>query len=70
MKASLVIGLIVLVLGIVSLFVPVPRHESEGIRAGDVSIGVQIKHEEKVPVWVSGLLIGGGLGIIALGSRR
>ena len=41
MKIVLFAGLLLVVLGIVSLFVPIPHTETHGIKAGDMSIGVQ-----------------------------
>ena len=40
MKPLFLIGLVVLILGFVSLVVPIPRSERHGLQAGDVSIGV------------------------------
>ena len=45
------------VLGILSLVVPIPRTERHGFTAGDVSVGVTTKHDEKVSPVVSGVLI-------------
>jgi hypothetical protein len=70
MKAFFVIGLIVLVLGIVSLVVPIPRTQREGISIGDVSLGVTTRHEEKVHPALSAVMILGGLGAMAAGKRK
>jgi len=64
------IGAAVLILGIVTLFVPIPQRERHGITVGDVSLGVVTQSDEKVPVVVSAVMILGGLGAIALGARR
>jgi len=48
MKALFAVGLVVLILGIASLFIPFPHYESHGIKAGDVNIGVQTKHTERI----------------------
>lgn len=48
MKVLFGAGLAVLVLGIASFFIPIPRHETEGLRAGDVKIGVEFQHNEHV----------------------
>jgi len=37
-----------LILGIVSLVVPIPRNQREGFKAGGVSVGVETRHKEKV----------------------
>jgi hypothetical protein len=40
MKILFWIGLVVLILGLVSLVVPIPRSEREGFTVGGVSLGV------------------------------
>ena len=63
------IGLVVLILGIASLVVPVPHTDREGVTVGDVSIGVEAKHTEKVSPALSAVMILGGLGAMAVGRR-
>ncbi len=70
MKALFGVGLIVLVLGILSLFVAIPQTENHGIKAGDTSIGVQTTHSKKVAPVVSAVLILGGAGIMIAGRKR
>ncbi len=62
-------GLAVLVLGIASLFVTIPQRETHGIRAGDVSIGVQTEHNQKVSPIVSAVMIIGGASMMIAGGR-
>jgi uncharacterized protein YjeT (DUF2065 family) len=64
------IGAVILIMGIVTLFVPVPHRERHGITVGDVSLGVVTQEDEKVPIAVSVLMILGGLGAMAAGARR
>jgi len=64
------IGAVILIMGIVSLFVPIPQRERHGIKVGDVSLGVVTESDEKVPVVISAVMILGGLGAMALGGRR
>jgi hypothetical protein len=64
------IGAVLLVLGVLTLFVPIPQREKHGIKVGDVSLGVTTESNEKVPVAVCALMILGGLGAMALGGRR
>jgi len=64
------IGAAVLILGIATLFVPIPQREKHGITVGDLSLGVVTQSDEKAPVVVSVVMILGGLGAIALGARR
>jgi hypothetical protein len=71
MKALLWIGIILVVLGVVSLFVPIPHQENHGLKAGDVSIGVQTRTEEKVsPVVSAALIIGGAVMAVAGGRAK
>ena len=69
MKALLWVGIILVVLGVVSLFVPIPRQESHGIEAGDVKIGVQTRSEEKVSPMISAALIVAGAVMAVAGAR-
>jgi hypothetical protein len=64
MKAMFGIGLVVLLLGVASLFVPVPHREREGVKIGDVSIGVTTHNDEKVSPVVSAVMILGGVGML------
>jgi hypothetical protein len=70
MKALFFIGLVVLILGTVSLLVPIPRSEREGVTVGGVSLGVEARHEEKVSPALSAVMILGGLGAMAAGKGR
>jgi hypothetical protein len=70
MKMLFGVGLVVLILGIVSFFVPYPQKENHGIKVGDASIGVQTEHSEKVPVVVSAILLLGGAGMMIAGRGR
>lgn len=69
MKALLGIGIVLVVLGVLSLFVPIPQQETHGIKAGDVNIGVQTRHDEKVSPLISAALIVGGAVMAVMGSR-
>ena len=70
MKPLFLIGLVVLILGFVSLVVPIPSSERAGIQAGDVSIGVTTSTEEKVSPIVSAVMILGGAGLMIAGKGR
>ena len=69
MKMLLYAGLLMIVLGIASLIVPIPRTETQGIKAGDVNIGVQTTHNEHVSPIVSAVLIAGGIALSIAGGR-
>jgi hypothetical protein len=70
MKALLAIGLVVLVLGILLLFVPIPHTEKHGIKAGDVSLGIQTRTDEKISPLICGVLIVVGAGLVMLGRTK
>lgn len=69
MKVLFWIGLVVLILGVVSLVVPIPRQERQGMEAGGVSIAVQTRYDEKVSPIVSAVMIIGGIGMMVAGGR-
>jgi hypothetical protein len=69
MKLLLPAGLLLVVLGIASLVVPIPHTETQGIKAGDMSIGVQTSHSERVSPIISAVLIGGGIALTIAGVR-
>jgi hypothetical protein len=69
-KALLVVGLIILVLGILSFFVPVPHTEHHGMDAGDIHVGVNTHHDELLPPYVGVILIVVGGGLMIAGGRR
>ena len=70
MKPLFWIGLVVLILGFASLVVPLPSKERQGIEAGDVSIGVTTRTEEKVSPIVSAVMILGGAGLMIAGKGK
>jgi hypothetical protein len=71
MKALFWIGLIIVILGVASLFVPIPRHDTEGIRVGDVSLGIEVRRNEKIPPALAAVMIMSGIGaMIATRSRK
>jgi hypothetical protein len=63
MKGLGLAGVVVLVLGILSFFVPLPHSEHHGVSVGDAHVGITTEHDDKVPMAVSVVLvvIGGGL---------
>ena len=70
MKALFWIGVVVLVLGLASLVVPIPRTEKEGVKAGGISLEVQTKHSETVSPMVSAVMILAGAGMMVAGKRK
>ncbi|HEV2112977.1 MAG TPA: hypothetical protein VGR50_02440 [Terriglobales bacterium] len=69
MKVLFWAGLVVLILGIASFFIPVPHQETSGIKAGNINIGIQTEHDERVPYWVSAVVIVGGISMMLAGNR-
>jgi hypothetical protein len=69
-KALLWVGLVVLLLGVLSLFVPIPRNERAGFEAGGVSVGVTTSRKETVSPIVSGAMILAGAGMMIAGRRK
>jgi hypothetical protein len=55
-KALFGIGLVILVLGIFSFLIPVPRTEHHGVSAGDLHVGVNTHHIAAG----AGMMIAGG----------
>ncbi|HEY0373142.1 MAG TPA: hypothetical protein VGD79_14150 [Thermoanaerobaculia bacterium] len=70
MRLLLILGLLLLIFGIASLFLPIPRRERHGIEAGGLSVGFETTTREKVHPAVSALLIGGGVVLIVAGRRN
>jgi hypothetical protein len=68
MKIRLVADLLLVVLGIASLVVPVPSSETHSIKAGEINIGVQTSHSERVWAIISAALIVGGIALTMAGA--
>jgi hypothetical protein len=69
MRALLVIGILLIVLGVISLFVGIPRRHSSGIKIGGAEIGVQTRTSERMPLPASIAVILGGVALAALSAR-
>jgi hypothetical protein len=70
MQAMFWTGLVVLILGITSLLVPIPRSEQNGLTVGGMSIGVETRHSEKVSPIVSLAMILGGAGLMIAVKKK
>lgn len=70
MKALFWIGLVLLILGVVSLLVPIPRNERDGVNVGGVTIGIETRHDEKLSPIVSSVMILGGAGLMIAGKGK
>ena len=70
MKQLFWIGLVLTALGLLSLAVPIPHKERQGLSAGDISIGVQTQHSDRVSPIISAVMILGGAGIMIASKTR
>jgi hypothetical protein len=64
MKGLFILGIILIIAGVLSLVVPIPHTEHEGIKAGGISMGVETHHSQTVAPIVSAVLILGGVGMV------
>ncbi len=69
MRALFAVGLVILVLGILSFFVPVPHSERHGIDAGDLHLGVETHHDDLLTPAVSVTLLVVGAGLMIAGRK-
>lgn len=70
MKALFLVGVVVLVLGILSLFIAIPQREKHGVRVGGAELGVETKTSEKLPPIASGIMIVAGAGLMIAGRGK
>lgn len=70
MRALAAVGVVLLVVGVASLFIPIPHHERHGVSAGGVSLGVETTTQEKVHPGISAVLIVGGVALMIVGRPR
>jgi hypothetical protein len=68
-KSLLYVGMLLLLLGIASLIIPIRSTETQGIKARDVSFGIETAHNERVSPIISIVLIGGGMLMAIAGVR-
>jgi hypothetical protein len=69
MKALMLVGVLVLVLGILSFFVPFPHSEHHGVRLGDAHVGITTHDDRSVPPFVSIILVVVGGGLMIAGRK-
>jgi len=69
MKGLAMAGVVVLILGIISFFVPMPHSEHHGLSVGDAHVGVTTEHDEKVPPALSVVLVVVGAGLVLAGRK-
>jgi hypothetical protein len=69
MKALMLVGVVLVVLGILLFFVPVPHSEHHGVNIGDAHVGITTHDEDKVPPAVSIVLVVVGAGLMIAGRK-
>jgi uncharacterized membrane protein HdeD (DUF308 family) len=69
LKALMLVGIVVLVLGVLSFFVPFPHSEHHGVRVGDAHVGITTHDDQKVPPVMGIVLVVVGAGLMIAGSR-
>ena len=70
MKMIASVGAVLLLLGVLSFFVPFPHSEDHSVRIADTKIGVQTEHSDKIPTGASVALVAAGVLVMALGLRK
>ncbi|MEO5936225.1 MAG: hypothetical protein ABIP81_03340 [Terriglobales bacterium] len=70
MKPLFWVGVVILVLGVLSLFIAIPQRETHGVSGGGVSMSVQTQTSEKIPPIASGIMIIAGAGLMIAGKGR
>jgi hypothetical protein len=70
MRILFVVGIVVLVLGVLSLVIPIPHTEHSGIQAGGIHMGMETSYDEKVSPIISAVLILGGVGLMIAGKQK
>jgi hypothetical protein len=70
MKAIFWIGLLLLILGLASFVVPIPRTGRDSVSAGGITLGVETRHQETVSPMISAVLLLGGAGLIIAGRVK
>jgi hypothetical protein len=69
MKGLALAGVVVLVLGIISFFIPMPHQEHHGLRVGDAHVGVTTEHDQRIPPVLSVVLVVVGAGLVIAGRK-
>jgi uncharacterized protein YjeT (DUF2065 family) len=70
MKALFWLGLVAVIVGVVLLFVPIPHTEKHGVKAGDISLGVETRTQEKISPAISGVIVLAGVGLMIAARGR
>jgi hypothetical protein len=65
----MLVGMVVLVLGVLSFFVPFPHSEHHGVSIGDAHVGVTTHDDQRVPPVMSIVLVVVGAGLMIAGGK-
>jgi hypothetical protein len=65
----MLVGMVVLVLGVLSFFVPFPHSEHHGVNIGDAHVGVTTHDDQRVPPVMSIVLVVVGAGLMIAGGK-
>jgi hypothetical protein len=65
----MLVGVVVLVLGVLSFFVPFPHSEHHGVSVGDAHVGITTHDDQRVPPVMSIVLVVVGAGLMIAGGR-
>jgi hypothetical protein len=69
LKPLMLVGVVVLVLGVLSFFVPFPHSEHHGVSVGDAHVGITTHDDQKVPPVMSIVLVVVGAGLMIAGGK-
>lgn len=70
MRTLSLVGVVVLILGILSFFVPVPHSEKKGVSLGDASLSVTTHHDSTLPPAVGAVICVVGAALLIAGMRK
>ena len=70
MRPLNILGVLWLILGVISFFVPIPTSKDHDVKVGSASIGVTTHHDEKLSPIVGGVLCAAGVVLLVAGSRK
>lgn len=69
MKGLGLAGVVLLILGILSFFVPFPHAEHHGVSVGDAHVGITTHNDERLSPVVSVVLVLAGAGLMIAGRK-
>ena len=70
MRALFWLGLVSVIVGVALLFIPIPHTEKHGVKAGDISLGVETRTQEKISPGICGVIVLAGVGLMIAARGR